>query len=135
MLQSHPNGLELIQAIGIASRWLWSFSRPSGWLPNGSGAHPGHQDGFPMALELIQAIRMASQWLWSSSRPSGWLPNGSGAHPGHRNCIPTAWKQIFEWVRIFEPKNGGSILRIESNRIRILESIRFEVLCLEYMRW
>ncbi|KAI9612340.1 hypothetical protein KEM48_004202 [Puccinia striiformis f. sp. tritici PST-130] len=34
---------------------------PSESHPNGSGAHPGHQDGFPMALELIQAIGIASQ--------------------------------------------------------------------------
>ncbi|KAI9613166.1 hypothetical protein H4Q26_010445 [Puccinia striiformis f. sp. tritici PST-130] len=72
--------LELIQAIRMASRWLWSSSRPSGWLPDGSGAHPGHQDSFPMALELIQAIRMASRWLWSSSRPSELHPNGLEAN-------------------------------------------------------
>ncbi|KAI9620935.1 hypothetical protein KEM48_007962 [Puccinia striiformis f. sp. tritici PST-130] len=71
-----PMALEHLQAIRMASRWLWSISRPSGWLPDGSGASPGHQDGFPMALEHLQAIRMASRWLWSISRPSGWLPNG-----------------------------------------------------------
>ncbi|KAI9620936.1 hypothetical protein KEM48_007963 [Puccinia striiformis f. sp. tritici PST-130] len=81
--------LELIQAIGITSQWLWSFSRPSGWLPmNGSGAHPGppephpgHRNHIPMALELLQAIRMAShEWLWSSSRPSELHPNGLEAN-------------------------------------------------------
>ncbi|KAI9622124.1 hypothetical protein KEM48_007437 [Puccinia striiformis f. sp. tritici PST-130] len=57
-LQAMGMALEHLQAIGMASRpqWLWSFSRPSGWLPNG--------------LELIQAIGIACRWLWSSSRPS-----------------------------------------------------------------
>ncbi|KAI9605597.1 hypothetical protein KEM48_002051 [Puccinia striiformis f. sp. tritici PST-130] len=192
-----PDSLDELQAVGMASQWLCSFSRPSRWLPDGleliqvigkpsqrPGAHPGYREAIPTAwsssrlsgshpdgleshpdgleshpdgleshpdgleshpdglemlqshpdglemlqshpdgLELIQAIGIASRWLWSFSRPSGWLPDGSGAHPGHRNCIPTAWKQIFELVRIFKPKNGGSILRIESNRIQILESI------------
>ncbi|KAI9608979.1 hypothetical protein KEM48_003149 [Puccinia striiformis f. sp. tritici PST-130] len=47
----------------MASRWLWSSSRPSG----------SHPDG----LELIQAIGKPSR------RP--------GAHPGHWEAIPTAW--------------------------------------------
>ncbi|KAI9605596.1 hypothetical protein KEM48_002050 [Puccinia striiformis f. sp. tritici PST-130] len=68
----------------------WMSSRPSGWLPNGSAASPGHRDGSPTA--------------WSSSRSSGWLPDGleliqvigkpsqrPGAHPGHWEAIPTAW--------------------------------------------
>ncbi|KAI9624775.1 hypothetical protein H4Q26_016693 [Puccinia striiformis f. sp. tritici PST-130] len=48
-----PMALELLQAIGIASQWLWSFSRPSESHPNGSGASPGHREAIPTAWKQI----------------------------------------------------------------------------------
>ncbi|KNF03753.1 hypothetical protein PSTG_03274 [Puccinia striiformis f. sp. tritici PST-78] len=100
--------LEHLEEMASRPRWLWSFSRPSGWLPDGleliqaigkpsrrPGAHPGHREAIPTAWsssrpsgshpdgpELIQAIPTA----WSSSRPS----RRPGAHPGHPEAIPTA---------------------------------------------
>ncbi|KAI9621607.1 hypothetical protein H4Q26_015615 [Puccinia striiformis f. sp. tritici PST-130] len=110
----------------MASQWLCSFSRPSGWLPDGleliqvigmasrrPGAHPGHREAIPMAWKAIPMAWRCSRAIptaWSSSRPS--------------ECIPTAWKQIFKLVQIFEPKNGGSILRIESNSNTRINSIQ-----------
>ncbi|KAI9609543.1 hypothetical protein H4Q26_007502 [Puccinia striiformis f. sp. tritici PST-130] len=81
-LQAMGMALEHLQAIGMASRpqWLWSFSRPSGWLPNG--------------LELIQAIGIACRWLWSSSRPSGSHPTAwrCSSHPdGLEMLQPSRW--------------------------------------------
>ncbi|KAI9618738.1 hypothetical protein KEM48_006502 [Puccinia striiformis f. sp. tritici PST-130] len=81
-----PDGLDELQAVGMALEHLQAIGRPS----RRPGAHPGHREAIPTA--------------WSSSRPSGSHPDGleliqaigkpsrrPGAHPGHREAIPTAW--------------------------------------------
>ncbi|KAI9628244.1 hypothetical protein KEM48_011730 [Puccinia striiformis f. sp. tritici PST-130] len=106
------DGLDELQAIGMALEHLEEMAS----RPDGSGASPGHRDGFPTAWSSSrpwEAIptpgahpghREAIPTAWSSSRPSGSHPDGleliqaigkpsrqPGAHPGHREAIPTAW--------------------------------------------
>ncbi|KAI9618463.1 hypothetical protein H4Q26_012284 [Puccinia striiformis f. sp. tritici PST-130] len=86
------------------SGWLWSIWRR--WLPvpDGSGASPGHRDGFRRRPGAHPGHWEAIPTAWSSSRPSGSHPDSleliqaigkpsrqPGAHPGHREAIPTAW--------------------------------------------
>ncbi|KNE97809.1 hypothetical protein PSTG_09026 [Puccinia striiformis f. sp. tritici PST-78] len=70
-----PMALELIQAIGIACRWLWSSSRPSGSHPDGLEMLQSHPDGLEMlqshpdGLEMLQSHPDGLEML--QSHPNG----------------------------------------------------------------
>ncbi|KAI9628361.1 hypothetical protein KEM48_011644 [Puccinia striiformis f. sp. tritici PST-130] len=83
----------------------WSSSRPSESHPDGSGAHPGHQDGFPMALDLIRAIGIASQ------------------RPGSK---------YLNWFEYSNQKTAAALF--ESNRIEFEYSNRFDSKCYALIR-